>query len=119
MAVFDALQDNLFKQVQTTMGYPASWQPSVGGDLQTAIVLYNGPTEKEKLFSADYDPDKLKMEFNHSDFMGLKAAVDYDPDAEKVVITLGEVDYNFKVKSVSRKWDGKTFEAYLQAIEIS
>jgi hypothetical protein len=66
MAAFDNLQDNLFKQVKTTMGYAATWAPSAGGDVQTAIVLYNGPTEKEKLFSADYDPDKLKMEYAYS-----------------------------------------------------
>ena len=94
------------------------WQPSVGGDLQTATVLYNGPTEKEKLFSADYDPDKLKMEYQDIDFAGLKLAVDTDPDAEKIIITLSGVDYNFKVKSVARKWDGKTFEAYLKIIDV-
>jgi hypothetical protein len=117
MAAFDTLQDNLFKQVKTTMGYPAVWAPSAGGDAQTATVLYNGPTEKEKLFSADYDPDKLMMEYDHNDFMGLKSAVDYDPDAEKATITLSGVDYTFKVKSVRRKFDGKTFEATLQIVD--
>jgi hypothetical protein len=118
MAQFDTLQDNLFKQVKTTMGYVASWQPSVGGDLQTATVLYNGPTEKEKLFSVDYDPDKLVMEYQDIDFIGLKLAVDTDPDAEQVIITLSSGDVIFKVKAVSRKWDGKTFEAHLKAIDV-
>ena len=118
MPVFDSLQDNLFTQVKTTMGYSASWQPSAGGGLQIAIVLYNGPTEKEKIFSVDYDPDKLKMEYQDTDFIQLKDAVDTDPDAEKVFITISGTEVPFKIKSIKRLWDGKTFEAQLKAITI-
>lgn len=108
---FDSLQSTMFSTVANTMGYDASWTPKAGGEAKTAIVLYNGPTEKEKLFSTDYDPDKLMMEYQLGDLPGLFEAGRSKQTTEEVTITgIG----NFYVKSVKKKWDGKTFEAQLE-----
>lgn len=110
--MFDTLQDTLFNTVNTTMGYPASWTPSAGGAAITATVLYNGPTEKEKLFDAEYNPDKITIEYKKGDLTGLKEAVDAG-DAETITVT---PHGNFSIKSIETKWDGKTIIAHLAKI---
>lgn len=110
MNLFDGLQNAMFSTVTNTMGYSCTWQPQTG-DLKSAIVLYNGPTEKEKLFNAEYDPDKLRMEYQAGDLDGLFEAARSKTRLEEVTITdIGM----FYVKSVKKKWDGKTFEAQLE-----
>lgn len=112
MNPFDGLQEAMFGTVTNTMGYDATWTPKAGGSPQTAKVLYNGPTEKEKLFSADFDPEKIMMEYKAGDFTGLFEAAKPSLAAETVTIDgLGD----FLVRSVKKKWDGKTFEAQLTA----
>jgi len=96
----------MFATVTTTMGYDATW------GAETARVLFAGPTEKEKLKSADFDPDKLEMEYKAGDFEGLKQLAD---DNEMPVITIATIG-EFTVKSVAKKFDGKTFVARLQAV---
>lgn len=97
--------------VTNTMGYDATWIPKAGGAAQSAKVLYNGPTEKEKLFAADYDHDKLMMEYHVGYFTGLFEAGRSKTSTEEVVITgIG----TFYIKSVKKKWDGKTYEAQLE-----
>lgn len=111
MNLFDCLQSSMFDTVSNIMGDDATWTPKAGGSEKTAKVLYNGPTEKERLFSADYDPDKLTMEYKLDDFDGLFEASRIKNSMEVVVIiNIGE----FYVKSVKKKWDGKTFEAQLE-----
>ena len=108
---FNNLQSAMFSTVTNTMGYDAIWVPKAGGEHKTARVLYNGPTEKEKLFSAEYDPDKLMMEYQLSDFPELFEAARSKDTTEEVLITdIG----TFYIKSVKKKWDGKTFEAQLE-----
>jgi hypothetical protein len=108
---FDSLQDATFSTVTNIMGYDAEWTPKAGGETQSAKVLYNGPTEKEKLFSADYDPLKIMMEYKEGDFAGLFDASRVKNSREIVQIdSLGE----FYIKSVKKKWDGKTYEAQLE-----
>jgi len=93
------------------MGYDATWIPQAGGPPITARVLYNGPTEKEKLFSTDYDPEKLMLEYQLNDLPGLFESARSKTYTEEIEITdIG----TFYVKSVKKKWDGKTFEAQLQ-----
>lgn len=106
---FDSLQSTMFSTVANTMGYDATWTPKAGGSEKTAKVLYNGPTEKEKLFSAEYDPDKLMMEYKLNDLAGLfEAARSKNTTEEVEIIDIG----TFYVKSVKKKWDGSTFEAH-------
>lgn len=108
--IFDNLQSNMIDTVTTTMGYAASWTPLAGGDELTGAVLYKGPTEKEKLANADYDPDKLTLEYKQGLFTGLKEAADESAREVISIETVGE----FFILSVSRRWDGKTYEARLQ-----
>lgn len=109
--LFDGLQKVMFSTVTNTMGYSATWVPKAGGEAQTATVLYNGPTEKEKLFNADYDPDKLMLEYQLGDLPGLFEAGRSKQTTEEIAITnIG----NFYIKSVKKKWDGKSYEAQLE-----
>lgn len=94
------------------MGYNATWTPSAGGAAITATVLYNGPTEKEKLFDAEYNPDKLTIEYKLGDLTGLKDAVDGGANETITVAAFG----SFSIKSISTKWDGKTIVANLVKI---
>lgn len=110
-AAFDNLQSSLFATVTSTMGYDATWQPAAGAP-QTNKVLYNGPTEKEKLFSANYDPDKLTMEYTEGMFPGLKESVD-SGNLESVSIVLNGISVSLKVRHVQRQFDGKQYKATL------
>jgi hypothetical protein len=108
---FDSLQGAMFNTVTGTMGYDATWLPSSGGEQQMAKVLYNGPTEKEKLFDANYDPDKRMLEYKDGSFPGLFELVRTNDILEEITI----VDIGtFYVKSVKKKWDGKTYEAQIE-----
>lgn len=111
MNLFDGLQNSMFATVANTMGYGCTWQPQTGPS-KTAIVLYNGPTEKEKLSNADYDPEKLRMEYQTGDLDGLFEAVRTNK-ARLEEITITDIGI-FYVKSVKKKWDGKNFEAQLE-----
>ena len=110
MNLFDNLQNTMFNAVTSTMGYDATWSASDGSGDQTARILFTGPTEIEKLKGADFDPEKLEMEYKKGDFAGLKELTDNN-EMEKV--TIAGIGY-FRVKSVLKKYDGKTFIARLQ-----
>lgn len=132
MNLFDGLQDSLMDTVANTMGYDGYWvnqgvynQSDFDGldfnsdDFKTHViassglskVLYNGPTEKEKLLDADYDPNKRVMEYKAGIFPNLFEQVRTSATLEEVVI---EGIGIFYVKSVKKKWDGKTYEAQLE-----
>jgi len=110
--IFDAMQETLFNTVTSTMGYSATWAPDAGGAVITATVLYNGPTEKEKLLDANYTPDKLTMEYKVQDFEGLKQSIDSGKTENITIDPFGE----FNIKSIQLKWDGKTVIANLVKI---
>lgn len=132
MNLFNGLQDAMMDTVTNTMGYPAYWvnegvynqvdfdnidfnsddfKAQIKSSPAGTQVLYNGPTEREKIFSADYDPSKVRMEYKDGVFPGLFEQVRTNSTVEEVVIQDVGVFY---VKSVKKKWDGKTFEAQLE-----
>jgi hypothetical protein len=130
MNPFDSLQDTMFDTVTGTMGYDAAWLPNGSGDfdandfnpedfntysyyLLLARVLYNGPTEKERLFSADYDPEKLTMEYKAGDFPSLYESA---RNCSFEVLQIIDIGF-FTVRSIRKKFDGKTFVATLKIIE--
>lgn len=113
MNLFDNLQDNLTGAIKSTFGYPAVWNPTVGGPAQTATVLYKGPTEKEKLANVDYDTDRVTMEYDHSDFAGLHESVKTNK-REPITITVSGQQIDFLVLGIQKLHDGKTFEARLK-----
>lgn len=111
MNLFDGLQSTMFDTVTNTMGYQAMWTGTPAGSIQQiAWILYTGPTEKEKIFQADFDPEKLIMEYKAGDFIGLKDLQDDNQLQDVLIVGIG----TFKIKSVKLKFDGKTFEARLQ-----
>jgi len=101
----------MFDVVTNTMGYDATWTPA-GGATQTGKVLYNGPTEKEKLFDANYDPEKLTMEFKDDVFPGLFESV-RSGNKEPISIVLSSGSVSFKIRSVEKQFDGKQYKATL------
>jgi len=110
--LFDSLQDNTVDVVTNTMGYPATWQPAVGGPLQTAKVLYNANTDKYELSNMDFVPEKWRMEYRAPFFEDLKQSVDSGVD-ETVIITLPGGATEYFVRRVIAAFDGKTFIAYI------
>jgi hypothetical protein len=113
MNLFDNLQTAMYGTVTHTMGYDATWQPSTGGLQLSARVLFNGPTEQEKINSANYEPDKLEMEYQEGDFEGLKNLTDQNSFETINIVGIG----NFTVQSILKKFDGKTNKARLQSVE--
>lgn len=109
MSAFDSLFNTMFDTVTKQYGDQATWTPSAGGAAQSASVLYNGPTEKEKLFSADYDPDKLTLEYKEGQFSGLMASVNGGTPEFITIENVGE----FQVRGVQKLVDGKNYKAHL------
>jgi len=127
--LFDGLQNALFDTVTNTMGYTAWWLPTAPGtdfnpadfkpadfltggasSLKTAKVLYNGPTERERLLDANFDPENIKMEYKHGDFDGLYETA---RESKFELIHIETIGY-FVIRSISKKWDGKTYNAKLE-----
>ena len=115
MNIFDNMQDTAFDIVATTMGYPASWQPAIGGPLQNATVLYNENTEKYELSNMAFEPTKWHIEYRNPFFVGLKASVDKNVK-EIVSVTVRGVTDRFYVRHIVAKYDGQTMVAFLQLI---
>jgi hypothetical protein len=111
MNLFDDLQQNAFGIVVNTMGYPASWTPSAGGELQTATVLFNDASQTAKLLDVEYDPQRAMIEYYKGFFTGLKASVDAKNDE---IIIVNGIPYG--VNEIRAKYDGKTYFAHLQLL---
>lgn len=107
--LFDDLRDASFDVVSNTMGYEASWEPSEGGNVQTARVLFNNPTEGKKLSGVEYDPYHYEMEYRVGHFEGLKQSVDSN---NIEAVTIRGKEYN--VRQITAKWDGNTMIAVLE-----
>ncbi len=111
--LFDSLQDKTFDVAANTMGYPATWQPTAGGPIQSATVLYKDDTQKYEISNMEYQPTTWRMEYRYPHFAGLKESVDSTVD-ETVIITLPGGETDFYVRRVESLFDGKTFVAYLE-----
>lgn len=114
MSLFDSLRDSASAVVKSSFGDSAVWRPTGGGPEQSAIVLYKGPTEKEKLANVDYETDHLTMEYDHNEFTGLYDSVK-GGKREPITITLMGSDVEF-IALTGRKLgtDGKTVEMRLK-----
>lgn len=109
--LFDDLQDASFDVVTNTYGYDATWSPSEGGDDVVARVLFNNPTNKQKLSGVEYDPYHYKMEYKKGDLPGLKEAI--DKTGTETVTIQGQQYY---VRQVLTLFDGRTMEATLEPV---
>ncbi len=121
---FDALQNAVFDVVVNTMGYPAEWVPNFseftdelseefGPEKKTATVLYKDATEQEKLSNVEYGIDRCVMEYKRGQFDGLKESVNKG-NTESVSIIISGSALQFNVRSISTKFDGKTYQAILE-----
>ena len=114
---FDGMSDRVFNACERTMGYDASWTPSLGGSTQTARVLFREPTMSQEIgeFADSYSQRTFFMEFWTDDFTGLDDAV-RDDELETVTIRFNDGDRNFYVRSVDKKYDGRNFKARLEEV---
>ncbi|MCO5238864.1 MAG: hypothetical protein M9904_02305 [Chitinophagaceae bacterium] len=109
--IFDGMRDKAHDVVSNTMGYTASWLPSDstdGDEPLTARVLFNKPTDKEKVDGYEYDPYRYMMEYRNDFFPGLKDRVDSNRN-ETVFIS----GIEYYVRSIAAKYDGNTLIAEL------
>lgn len=94
------------------MAVPATWQPSAGGALQSANVLFNEPTEPKEQQVFEYQPQRWSMEYRQEQFEGLTESV-RGGGYERVTIQ-GRL---FAVRDVTIKHDGLTYHAELEEIQ--
>ena len=110
--IFDSMQKTAFKTVQKTMGYPATWTPSAGGEEQTAIVLFKDATARAKLLEVEYDPRLILIEWQLGDFDNLVKAVRKQGSEEIIKVN----DQQFGVLQIISKYDGKTYVAEVEQL---
>ncbi len=111
MNLFDDLQRGAFGVVTHTMGYAASWQPTAGGAVQTATVLFKDASQTARVLQIEYDPKRAMIEYYDGHFNGLKASVNAKNDE---VIMVNGVQYG--VNAITADADGKTYIAHLELI---
>lgn len=107
---FDALSRTVFNTTVNVMGYTATWTPAGGGETYTAKVHFNNPTEMVQRVGIEYNPDAWQMEYYLDDFPGLKDLADGRGSLEVVTVA----DQEWYVKTVIKKYDGKTYIAELK-----
>ncbi|MFO0387567.1 MAG: hypothetical protein ACK505_12370 [Flavobacteriales bacterium] len=106
---FDGIQAQVFSTVSNVFGSVATWTPSRGGETLQAKVLFNDPTESQKLILPNYDPINPMMEYHRGYFEGLKESID---SGETEIVIISGIE--FWVRDVNAYWDGKTYRATLQ-----
>lgn len=107
--LFDGLQDKAFDVITLTMGYPATWSPSIGGPTQTGTVLFNNPTESRKTSDVEYNPYENRMEYKRGVFPGLMESVKAGVDE---FVTVKSIEY--VVLDVVPIYDGNTLIAKIE-----
>lgn len=113
---FDLIEDSMMSVVFSIMGYKAEWTPSAGGPMQAATVGYKDPTKVNDMKNTKYWIDNPIMEYKLADFPGLSASVDITSHVETVYIYFSPgVATQFYVRTITQKYDGKTFVADLEA----
>ena len=116
MNFFDSIRDNAVSVVNNTMGYDATWLPSLGGEEQRCRVLFSSATEEaHDLDNEVFETFDCRAEFLLPDFSNLMDSVG-GKNKEVISIDLtsrGEGIKRFYVQKVVAKYDGKTHVAYL------
>jgi hypothetical protein len=112
--LFDGIRDSAFDVTLATFGYDASWIPvaTPEADPFTARVHYKDPNEKESLGGVEYTPLSPFMEYRSPSFPGLYESA---RNNNGEIVTVNGAQYT--VRSVERKFDGKTYMAILEPIE--
>ncbi len=89
--------------VENTFGYDATWSPLAGGDIETARVLLNQPTNKESIGEESYLALRPKMEYFDGSFPGLFESV--QENNSEVIQIDGQ---QFLTVRAEKKFDGQT-----------
>ena len=113
-APFDAMSKNVFQATVAVMGYTAIWTPAGGGSTYTAQVHFNNPTSALEKFGIEFNPDEWRVEYYAEDFPGLKDLADERGSNE----VLNVAGVNWHVRTVVKKWDGKTYVVDLQKMPV-
>lgn len=109
---FDSIQAAAHSVVSNTMGCAASWTPAAGGPSQTAVVLFNKPTQKAQITDDQYEAIHWKFEYLAGDFSGLFESV--RANNTEIVVIDGE---SFAAYKAERKYDGKTIVVHVEPSE--
>jgi hypothetical protein len=107
--LFDGIEVASYNIVLHTMGYVATWMPSDGSGLQTGLVLFNKPTQREDISDEEYAALSTKLEYLDGAFPGLYEAIS-GGSSERIDVA-GLKFYGYKV---DRKFDGKTIIVHLE-----
>lgn len=95
-----------FDRSASLFGVPASWTDQ--GEVKTAQVLFNTPTEQVDILEAMFDDSNTYIEYKDGDFTGLYEAV---RTGETQTIN---VDGNeWLTRQATKDFDGKTFKIRL------
>lgn len=109
---FDGLRNLVVNTVANVMGFTATWQPSIGGALLTATVLYKYNTEGFTVGDNEYIPHNYMIEYNTNIFPNLKALVDDSSTKEKIVVSIDGITETILIRKVEAKFDGFTLYAF-------
>lgn len=107
---FDGYSNSIFDRVNNIMGRDAIWLPSSGPPQQTGKILFNEPTEKEKLNQdIEYDPNQITIEYKHGLFTGLWDAVRAGNQEQ---ITIDGI--NYICRQALSIFDGRTYKIIIE-----
>ena len=106
--IFDKKKESLHKLTARLMGYVATWAG------ESVKVNYKGPSSERDLNGFDYYPTVPEMEYFSDQFVGLKEAVDNGESQSVVIEEVG----TFWVRQVNKKFDGDTYSATLEIINL-
>lgn len=112
MGLFDSYRTAAHAVIGTVMGEQAAWMRS-GMDTLTATVLFNEPTEKQRVDEFEYDTQDPWIEYLEGTFPGLFEAVQQNR-AEEIQVS-GRTFIT--TKNGSRKHDGSTIIIKLKEAE--
>ena len=113
---FTRLQNTVFDIVTKTMGYDASWLPvgSVDGGLPiTGKVTFKDPHSDRELSGFAFTPKTHIAEWKSGDFLGLETAFSVGDEQ----MTVNGITYS--VVNVKALYDGLTYQAVLERIELT
>ena len=105
--------------VTDMFGYTATWKPVDNSmPIQVAKVLYKDATESQKLSDADFTIERYIMEYKAGQFKGLKTSLDSGANEKIKIETMPGEFFEFYIRRMETKFDGKTIVAYLNPPEI-
>jgi hypothetical protein len=123
--IFDSMQLNLQRTINTTFGYMVEWTPSIGGgEKRTAKCLFQAPTKKYEVGSVDFTPTSAFIEYIEGDMPGLYEFVARNQRESLMIYEIGadpSTAVEYFTMERGRMWDGKIYRINIdsdQAYEL-